>query len=139
MLTGWVHERAEATAGGHKHQRTGRPAPQGLKAAIGRRSVGVQSSRVVARGGVAVERSWSRGGGSIVVRPVQEVHSGYPSRPPAVFGVHVTEGGMKRRRETRWGESLQFCEGWADPGSERWSARLPEQHHSTTALISNMI
>lgn len=99
---------AESGTRGHKHKRTSGPAAQGLKTAIRGWSVGIQRGRVVAGGGVAVERSRSRGGGGIVVRPFQEVHSGYPSRTPTIFGVHVTEGGTRRRRETWRGEGLQL-------------------------------
>lgn len=146
VVAGWVHKGAESGARGHKHKRTGRPTAQRLKAAIWGWSMGVQRSGVVARGGVAIKRSRGRGGGSIVVRPLQEVHSGYPSRPSALFGVHVAEGGTQRRRGTLRREGLQLWGGRADPGSDYWSARLsalrralPEQHHSTTALICNMI
>lgn len=145
VLAGRVHKGAEPGAGGHKHKRTGRPTAQGLKAAIWGWSVGVQS-RVVARGGVAVKRGRGRSGGGIVVSPFKEVHSGYPSRPPALFRVHVAEGGTQRWRGTLQGEGLQLWKGLADPGSDYWSARLPalrralpEQHHSTAALICNMI
>lgn len=100
VMAGRVHEGAETWAGGHKHKRTSGPTAQRLKAAIWWWSVGVQRSRVVASGGVAVKRSRGRSGGGIVVCPLQEVHSGYPSRPPALFGVHVTEGGTRWRRET---------------------------------------
>lgn len=144
VLAGWVHKGAEPGAGGHKHKRTGRPTAQGLKAAIWGWSMGIQRSRVVARGGVAVKRGRGRSWGGIVVCPLQKVHAGNPSRPPALFRVHVTEWGTQRWRETLQG--LQLWEGWADSGSDYWSARLPalrralpEQHHSTTALICNMI
>lgn len=146
VVAGWVHKGAESGAGGHKHKRTCGPAAQRLKAAIWVWSMGIQRSREVARGGVAVKRSRGRGGGGIVKSPLKEVHSGYPSRPPALFGVHVTEGDTQGRRGPMWREGLQFWEGCADPGSDYWSARLPalrralpEQHHSTTALICNMI
>lgn len=88
-----MHKGAEPWAGGHKHKRTGRPTPQRVKAAIRWWSLGVQRSREVASGRVAVKRRWGRGGGGIVVCPFQEVNSSYPSRAPALFRVHVTEGG----------------------------------------------
>lgn len=143
VVAGRVHKGAESGAGRHKHKRTGRPTPQGLKAAIWGWPLCIQRCRVVAW--VAVKRSWDRGGGDIIVGPFQKVHSGSPSGPPALFGVHVTERGTQRRRGMLWGEGLQLCEGWANPGSEYCSTRLlalrralPEQHHSTTALICNM-
>lgn len=88
-----MHKGAEPRTGGHKHKRTGRPTPQRVKAAIRRWSLGVQRSREVASGRVTVKRCWGRGGGGIVVRPFQEVNSSYPSGAPALFRVHVTEGG----------------------------------------------
>lgn len=103
-----MHKGAQPWAGGHKHKWTGCPTAQGLKTAIGRWSVSVQRSRVAASGGVAVKRSWGRGGGGIVIRPFQEVHSGYPSRPPALFGVHVVEGGTQRWRDASWRVGLQL-------------------------------
>ncbi|KAG7239209.1 hypothetical protein INR49_029962 [Caranx melampygus] len=87
VVAGRMQNGAESRTRGHKHKRTGGPAAQGLKTAIRGWSVGIQRSRVVAGGGVAVERSRSRGGGGIVIRPFQEVHSGYPSRTPAIFGI----------------------------------------------------
>lgn len=146
VLTGRVHKGAEPGAGGHKYKRTSRPTAQGLKAAIWGRSMGVQRSRVVARGGVAIERGSGRSGGSIVVSPFKEVHSGYPSRPTALFRVHLTEWGTQWWWGMLQGEGLQLWKRWAGSGSDYWSARLPalhwalpEQHHSTTALICNMI
>lgn len=88
-----MHKGAEPRAGGHKHKRTGRPTPQRMKTAIRRWSLGVQRSGVVARSREAVERRWGRRGGGIVVRPFQEVNSSYPTGAPALFRVHVTEGG----------------------------------------------
>lgn len=135
-----VHEGADTWAGRHVHMRTGGPTAQGLMSAI------VQRSREEARAGVVVERSLSRGGGSVVVCPFQKVHSGDPSRPPALLRVHGSKGGTQWSWETWRGESLQLWEGCTGAGCEYWSRRLsvvcwavPEQHHSTTGLISNMI
>lgn len=92
MVTRCVHKWTKPGAGGYKHQRTGRSTAQRVKTAIRGWSVGIQRSRVVASGGLAIKRSWGRGGGGIVIRPFQEVHSSYPSRTPALFRVHVTKG-----------------------------------------------
>lgn len=146
MLAGWLQKGAEPGAGGHKHKRTGRPAPQGMQAAVRGWSVGVQGGRVAARGGLTVERGCGSSGGGVVVRPLQVVHVGYPFRPPALFGVHITEEGTQWGRGVLQGEALQLCEGCVNPGFDFCSTglpalhqTLPEQHHSTTAVICNVI
>lgn len=144
-----MHEGAEPGAGGHERQRAGGTAAQGLQAAVRRGSVGVQGCRVVAGGGVAVRGTGGRSGGGVLVRrSFQELHGGDPSAgPPALLGVHVGEGGTAGRGgPLQGGEGLQLLgEGRAAPGSGCRSAALrrrralPEQHHSTAALIGNMV
>lgn len=97
---------------------------------------------------------WGAGGrsrGSVLVRSFQEIHGGHPAGAPALLRVHVGEGGPLRRGGAllQGGEALQLLgEGRATPGSgcrsaalrrrrRRWA--LPEQHHSTAALIGNMV
>lgn len=146
MLAGRVQKGAEPGAGGHKHKRTGRPAPQGMQAAVRGWSVSVQGSRVAPRVGVTVERGCGSGGGGVVIRPLQVVNVGYPSGAPALFGVHITEEGTRWGRGMLQGEGLQLCEGCVNPGFDFCSTdlralrrTLSEQHHSTTAVICNMI
>lgn len=141
MLAGRVQKGAEPGAGGHKHKRTLRSAPQGMQAAVWGWSVGVQGSRITARVGVTVERSCGSSGGSVVVWPLQVVHVGYPSGPPALFGVHITEEGTQWWRGMLQGEGLQLCEGCVNPGFGFWSTglpalhrTLPEQHHNSSDM-----
>lgn len=98
---------------------------------------------------MAVGGAGGRSGGAVLVRSFQEIHGGDPSGPPAFFGVHVSEGGALTRGGTlQGGEALQLLrEGRAAAGSDCRSAALrrrcrravPEQHHSTAALIGNMV
>lgn len=108
-----MHKGAEAGARGHEHKRTVRPAAQRLQAPIRGWPQCVQRSRVIASTGVAVQ-SWGWGWSCVVIGPLQEVHSGDPSRPLALLWVHVKEGAQWRRGSRR-GQALQVRAG---PGSE---------------------